>query len=193
MSPITLSLKHNYDDLMNAKLTLSEKKMYKKDPNYSYHNILHDKDQSSLQIVVSEHELPIVYASGSNAILVKLRKSNKLLGVLKSIEDKIRACVPPGMYLSSLVKEPDQESWAPSFKLKTDRCMIHKDSTGGLRQGCVIQRCLISITKVNHYQGKYYYACQLKSAKIGSSPSQFTDDEEDEDGGNHADLEVLDE
>ena len=179
MAPITLSLKNNYDQLLNVKLSLSDRKMYKNDTMFSYHNVLceHGNKIGQLQIVCSNLKLPIGYA-GNGAVLVKLRGSdNPLLNVMRGIERQIMASAPSGMVVKPLVKEPDQDSWCPSLKLKTDRCAIHKDSNGTLQQGCVLERCLITVSRMNHYQGSYYGACYLKSAQIGS---QEDDDEVDE-------------
>jgi len=182
MGPITLSLKNNHGDLMNATLTLSDKRMYKKDPMFSYYNIMtndNNQNKGQLQIVVSDLHLPIGYA-GNGAVLVKLRgKDNQLLQVLKHIEEQITAAAPTGVSISPLVKQPDQDTWHPSFKLKSDKCAIHKDSRGTLQQGCVLERCLITVSKLNHYQGKWYYACYLKSAHIGMYEMD-TEEEEDE-------------
>lgn len=184
MSPITLSLKNNFDDLMNCNMTLSDKKMYKNDPLYSYYNILCQKDNNNqndkgqLQIVVSNLQLPIGF-SGHGAVLVKLKgKENKLLQVLKHIEEQVAAAT--GLSISQLVKEPDQDTWYPSFKLKTDKCAVHKDSRGTLQQGCVLERCLITVSRLNHYQGTWYYACYLKSAQIGLCEIDTKEEEEDE-------------
>ena len=172
-SSITLSLKKDYSKIMDLPFHVSEKKMYKSDPLYSFHNLYCD-DKKQLQIVVSGIDLPISYA-GNNAVLIKLRQ-NKLLTVLRRIEDMVRAAAPSDMSVKPLVKEPDEDTWAPSIKFKTDKCAVHKDSSGSLSQGCVLKRCLFSVSRLNHYQGSYYFACYLKSAMIG--PFQESNDEE---------------
>ena len=187
MTRLTLSLKNDAETLSGLSFQLGEKKKYKNDPLYGYHDV---KCQGShqmfngLQLIVTEEseELSIVY-SGNNTILLRLRENSKLLELLRGIQAKIEAAAPPGMSLAPLVKEAEQEGWAPSFKMKTDWTAVHTDSTGQLQQGHVLKRCLFTISRINHYQGRYYHGIILKSALISNIPCSHgnSNDTEEED------------
>ena len=174
----TLSIKNDFNTTSNLRFGLGSRKTYRNDPMFAYHTIEctasdtpSDEHGKQMQLVISNTELPISYA-GNGGILVRLKRGSELHMVLRDIEAKVRASAPPGLCVAPLVKEPDNQQWDPSFKLKSDWCAVHTDSTGTLEQGCVLKRCLFSMGRLNHYQGKYHWGCVLKSALIGDTPSE---------------------
>ena len=94
------------------------------------------------------------------------------------------------MVMNPLINEPDNEAYDCSFKLKTDWCAVHPKSTGTLQQGNVLSRCLFSIGRLNLYQGRYCWACVLKSALINDTPTEHTPI--DADAMRQRDLDMLD-
>ena len=179
MSAITtLSMKNDLEAIGALTFGLSARKMYRNDPLYAYHTIhCHSGDAPAdapgkqMQLVISNMELPISYA-GNGSILVRLKRGSTLHRMLSNIEEKVRKAAPPGLSVAPLVKEPDNQEWDPSLKLKTEWTGIHSESTGALEQKCVLKRCLFSIGRLNHYQGRYHWGVVLKSCLISDTPSE---------------------
>ena len=127
-----------------------------------------------------EHPLSMNYISDDkSSILCRLDGDGYLYRVLTDWEAKVKhANAPHTATTNDLVSYPEPGStYPPSIKLKTAYTEWVDESGNAITQEEALSQrrevlsYVIAVNKLNFFRNKWYFACVLKSAKVGSAPS----------------------
>jgi hypothetical protein len=113
---------------------------------------------------------------------VQLSDQSALYEVLVDIENKVKDANAPHQAISNdLINYAEQDSgYMPSLKLKTEYTKFVDENGNAIsRDVALAQRrpilsFVITVSKLNFFRGKWYFACVLKSAKVSMAPPLAT-------------------
>ena len=121
--------------------------------------------------------LDITYASGNNgSILVRLGEDNAEVNrVVSFVESELKKLLGPteAHLLAPIKKEPTNSMYDPALSLKTRKTAIdvNQSSPGAdLTRGHTLVRHVITVNRLNYFQGRYYAALNLTACVLQPTP-----------------------
>ena len=120
--------------------------------------------------------LDITYASGNGSILVRLGEDNAEVNrVVSFVESELKKLLGPteAHLLAPIKKEPTNSLYDPSLSLKTRKTAIdvNQSSPGAdLTRGHTLVRHVITVNRLNYFQGRYYAALNLTACVLQPTP-----------------------
>ena len=121
--------------------------------------------------------LDITYASGNNgSILVRLGEDNAEVNrVVSFVESELKKLLGPteAHLLAPIKKEPTNSMYDPALSLKTRKTAIdvNQSSPGAdLTRGRTLVRHVITVNRLNYFQGRYYAALNLTACVLQPTP-----------------------
>ena len=136
--------------------------------------------RGSACLFTREHPLTMNYISDDkSSVLCRLDPEGDLYKVLTDWEGKVKhANAPHTATTNDLVNYPEPgSSYPPSIKFKTG-CTSWVDEDGkpitqaeALAERRDVLSYVITVNKLNSFRNKWYFACVLKSAKVGRAPT----------------------
>ena len=120
--------------------------------------------------------LDITYASGNGSILVRLGEDNAEVNrVVSFVESELKKLLGPteAHLLAPIKKEPTNSMYDPALSLKTRKTAIdvNQSSPGAdLTRGHTLVRHVITVNRLNYFQGRYYAALNLTACVLQPTP-----------------------
>jgi hypothetical protein len=122
--------------------------------------------------------LDVTYASGNGSILVRLADNNTEVNrVVAMVETELKKLLGPteAHLLSPIIKEPTNSMYDPALSLKVRKTavdMTQSSPYAELTRGHTLVRHVITVNRVNHFNGKYYAALNLTACVIQPTPQR---------------------
>ena len=124
-----------------------------------------------------ESVLDITYASGNNgSILVRLGEDNAEVNrVVSFVESELKKLLGPteAHLLAPIKKEPTNSMYDPALSLKTRKTAIDVNQSApgaDLTRGHTLVRHVITVNRLNYFQGRYYAAMNLTACVLQPTP-----------------------
>jgi hypothetical protein len=120
--------------------------------------------------------LDITYASGNGSILVRLGEDNTEVNcVVSFVESELKKLLGPAEahLLSPIKKEPTNSMYDPALSLKTRKTALDVNQSSpqsDLTRGHTLVRHVITVNRLNYFQGKYYAALNLTACVLQPTP-----------------------
>jgi hypothetical protein len=120
--------------------------------------------------------LDVTYASGNGSILVRLGEDNAEVNrVVSFVESELKKLLGPteAQLLSPIKKEPTNSMYDPSLSLKTRKTAIDVNQSSphaDLTRGHTLVKYVITVNRLNYFQGRYYAAMNLTACVIQPTP-----------------------
>ena len=120
--------------------------------------------------------LDITYASGNGSILVRLGEDNTEVNrVVSFVESELKKLLGPteAHLLAPIKKEPTNSMYDPALSLKTRKTATDVNQSSPhaeLTRGHTLVRHVITVNRLNYFQGRYYAALTLTACVLQPTP-----------------------
>jgi hypothetical protein len=138
--------------------------------------------------------LDITYASGNGSILVRLGEDHAEVNrVVSFVESELKKLLGPAEahLLAPIKKEPTNSMYDPALSLKTRKTALdvnHSSPQADLTRGHTLVKYVITVNRLNYFQGKYYAALNLTACVLQPTPPRGSGSAHGQSGENETDF-----